>query len=334
MKGERILPDYSDNTRGNLRSISVLVAGRVALCAAVCRILDRCPDIEVVGSAEDAVDAVSNVILLEPDLVLLDVRLLLSDEDYITRELKARAAGCKVVVCGEDESDSHKLTRLSGYDGYVTLASRQFLAEAVRAAIKGGMWLDPQLSREYVSRRPPEIELPRLDLPGGKSQKVMKRLDSLFADSMKVARPSDSYDGFGSSLGAERPEEIAAIERKISSAAMSAGLFTTRDDVPVGKPHVRRRRHYNLPGHVTAFLLVTAAACALLFFLFGTGSPDSQGGVQAPAADSDVTVIRYHGTTYIPYPVYYPQNGGGGGSPGVGPVPGAAAPAPPAAPGP
>ena len=85
--------------------------------------LDRCDGFEVVGEAEDGVDAVEQATRLQPDLVLLDVAMPRMDGLEALPLIRQAVPGVRVVV-------------LSGFNEE-TMAENALAAGAERYVVKG-----------------------------------------------------------------------------------------------------------------------------------------------------------------------------------------------------
>jgi DNA-binding NarL/FixJ family response regulator len=84
---------------------------------------------EVVGQAGDGKSAVEKVLLLCPDLVLLDINMPVMDGIEALKAIKTAFPGIKVVMLTVSEEDSHLLAAIrAGADGYLLkhLNSQEF----------------------------------------------------------------------------------------------------------------------------------------------------------------------------------------------------------------
>lgn len=100
-------------------------------------------DIEVVGTAVDGEDAVRKERELDPDLVLLDVRMPGTDGVEAARQICARRKDVKIIMLTTfDDSDLIEQALAAGATGYIlkdTPPDR--LAEAIRTVHTGDMLL-------------------------------------------------------------------------------------------------------------------------------------------------------------------------------------------------
>jgi two-component system, NarL family, nitrate/nitrite response regulator NarL len=93
--------------------------------------LAACPDIEVVGEAEDGVQAVAKAAELLPDLILMDIQMPIMDGVEATRRIKAAHPYLKIVMLTAIEEDRNLFDAIkAGAHGYLlkSMAPDEFLA--------------------------------------------------------------------------------------------------------------------------------------------------------------------------------------------------------------
>ncbi|WP_103936975.1 response regulator [Thermomonospora echinospora] len=119
------------------------------------------PGLEVVGEAGGAAEAVAAVGLHEPDVVLMDLRMPGGDGVEATARVLARRPATRVVVLTTYETDADILRAVeAGAAGYLLKdATRQDLAQAVRAAARGETVLAPSVAAKLVSRMRAPVDL-------------------------------------------------------------------------------------------------------------------------------------------------------------------------------
>lgn len=112
------------------------------------------PDIEVVGEAADGREAVDLCSRLQPDLVLMDVRMPNMDGLASTREVKRRYPKTSVLMVTAHDDPDYLLEALkAGAAGYVLKdATQDEIIAAVRQVREGESPLDPQLATRLLKR--------------------------------------------------------------------------------------------------------------------------------------------------------------------------------------
>ncbi|MBC6462515.1 response regulator [Actinomadura sp. HBU206391] len=109
---------------------------------------------EVVGEASDGVEGVALAARLDPDVVLMDLRMSGGGGVDAIAELTRRGLRCKVLVLTTYDTDSDTLPAIeAGATGYLLKdAPRDELFTAVRAAAEGRTVLSPAVASRLVSR--------------------------------------------------------------------------------------------------------------------------------------------------------------------------------------
>ncbi|GAA1290715.1 DNA-binding response regulator [Planotetraspora silvatica] len=112
------------------------------------------PDFEVLGEASDGAEAVALAAMLDPDVVLMDLRMPGGGGVDAIAELTRRGLRCEVLVLTTYDTDSDTLPAIeAGATGYLLKdAPRDELFTAVRAAAEGKTVLSPAIASRLVSR--------------------------------------------------------------------------------------------------------------------------------------------------------------------------------------
>ena len=151
-------------------SIRVLLADDQALVRSGFRlILEARDDLEVVGEAEDGAEAVELARRLDPDVILMDVRMPKLDGVEATRRLTAAGVRARVVILTTFDLDEyvHEAIR-AGASGFLLKDVRPAqLVDAVRVVAAGEALLAPTVTRRLLDRfaraLPDEKPLPSLE---------------------------------------------------------------------------------------------------------------------------------------------------------------------------
>jgi DNA-binding NarL/FixJ family response regulator len=150
-------------------SVRVLIVDDQALVRTGFRmILEAEPDIDVVGEAGDGADAVAQARRLQPDVVLMDVRMPELDGIEATRRLLANgsAGEAKVVMLTTFDMDEYVYDALrAGASGFLLKdVPPEQLVDGIRAVANGDALLAPSITRrlieEFVRSGPTRTEPP------------------------------------------------------------------------------------------------------------------------------------------------------------------------------
>jgi EAL domain-containing protein (putative c-di-GMP-specific phosphodiesterase class I)/CheY-like chemotaxis protein len=141
--------------------IRVVVADDdVGVRDAVADIVEAQPTLEVVGTAADGREAVDHAVRLQPDVVLMDVRMPGVDGPRATREIRAQGLPCRVIALSAYEDRASLLSMLhAGAVGYLVKGcSVSEIVDAVERAMKGLSTLSGEVSAELVSEIATRLE--------------------------------------------------------------------------------------------------------------------------------------------------------------------------------
>ena len=123
-------------------------------------ILSEEPGIEIVGEASDGAEAIRICEQRRPDVVLMDVRMPVTDGIAATREVTALESGPRVLVLTTFDLDEVVYDALhAGASGFLLKdAPEERLVTAIRVVADGGSLFAPSVTRrlieEFASRRP------------------------------------------------------------------------------------------------------------------------------------------------------------------------------------
>lgn len=162
---------------------TVLIADDQALVRDGLRlILDVEQGIEVVGEAVDGRDAVAEVRALQPEVVLMDVRMPVLDGLAATREIVRLALSTRVLMLTTYDEDAYLYEAIrAGASGFLLKDSRRDqLVGAIRTVAAGDAVLHPQLTRRLLDtfgRGPVPPGVPtRLDRLSNREVEVLEQV--------------------------------------------------------------------------------------------------------------------------------------------------------------
>ncbi len=116
--------------------------------------LESSGEVVVIGEAEDGVTALAGLQRLEPDVVLLDVKMPNMDGLATLRELQAAKPGLPVLILSMYDDPAYvEEAILSGASGYLLkTVSREELVRAIKAAHEGQGYLQAEITRPVLAR--------------------------------------------------------------------------------------------------------------------------------------------------------------------------------------
>lgn len=165
---------------------------------------DSSPGFAVVGEADNGEDAVAAVLRLDPDVVLMDLRMPGQGGVAAIAELTRIGARAEVLVLTTYDTDSDTVPAIeAGATGYLLKdAPREELFAAVRAAADGRTVLSPAVASRLVSH-------------------------------VRAPRPTG-----GELLSAREREVVALVARGMSNEEIAAELFISKATVKTHLTHL------------------------------------------------------------------------------------------------
>jgi len=104
---------------------------------------------ELLGQAEDGVQAIDLALRLKPDVILMDIGLPKIDGIEATRKIKGSGLDASILMLTSRESEEDVYAALSaGADGYIMKGSNlETLTSAIKSVNAKAGWLDPMIAR-------------------------------------------------------------------------------------------------------------------------------------------------------------------------------------------
>ena len=135
--------------------IRVLICDdQVIVCEGLQAILSTARDIEVVGIANDGAQAVDVIPEMQPDIVLMDLKMPVMNGVQATRLIQERYPAVRVLVLTTYDADEWVFDAIrGGAAGYLLKdAPRERLLEAIRDTVEGKTHVDPAVAGKLFAQ--------------------------------------------------------------------------------------------------------------------------------------------------------------------------------------
>jgi DNA-binding NarL/FixJ family response regulator len=144
-------------------------------------LLELEPDMEIAGEAEDGLEALELYASLQPQVVLMDIRMPKLDGVEATRRLLQRWPEARVMILTTFDDDALVFEGLrAGALGYLLKdVSGAELADAIRKVAEGGALIEPSIARKVLaefSRLAEPARSPAEQLPEPLSERELEVL--------------------------------------------------------------------------------------------------------------------------------------------------------------
>lgn len=136
-------------------SVRVLICDdQTIVCEGLRAILKSEQAIEVVGMANNGAQALEQIEHLQPDLVLMDLKMPVMNGIKATRESKSRFPNVKILVLTTYDHDEWVFDAIrSGADGYLLKdMPREHLIEAIMGTVHGDTHVSPAIAGKLFNR--------------------------------------------------------------------------------------------------------------------------------------------------------------------------------------
>jgi DNA-binding NarL/FixJ family response regulator len=142
------------------------------------RLLEDCPDIEVVGEAREGQEAIRLAQELQPTIVLMDLSLPGMDGIEATKRILAAGIKTRILMLTMHANEEYALRVLqAGAQGFVVKEDpSQELVTAIHAVASNGTYVSPAISQRLPTRLTQEQEHPNaLATLSDRELQVLKR---------------------------------------------------------------------------------------------------------------------------------------------------------------
>jgi two-component system, NarL family, response regulator NreC len=119
-------------------------------------LLSQEADLEIVGEAADGEEAIRQAIRTRPDIVLMDITLPGINGLQATKEIVTRLPGVRVLMLTVHTDNGLAREALNfGASGYILKqAVESELINAIHAVGRGGLYIDPSITRRLLQSHP------------------------------------------------------------------------------------------------------------------------------------------------------------------------------------
>ncbi len=147
-------------------------------------IIGAIPGVEIVGEADDGRKAMAQFRALQPDLMVLDLRMPEADGIEVVRTLLAERSDARILIVTTYDTDEDIYNSLkAGAKGYLLKDSpRELIIEAVQEVLAGRTYTPARIATKLVSRlgTPPlsvrELDVLRLVAQGRANKEIAAAL--------------------------------------------------------------------------------------------------------------------------------------------------------------
>jgi DNA-binding NarL/FixJ family response regulator len=160
----------------------LLVEDHIVVRQGIKALLSDESDLEIVGEAGNGREALPLVASLQPDVVLMDISMPGLNGIEATWQIRQRHPEVKIVILSMHANEEYVFQVLrAGASGYVLKQSDSSeVLTAIRAALSGGSFLSPPISRavinDYVHRAEVRGQNSDLDLLTSREREVLQLL--------------------------------------------------------------------------------------------------------------------------------------------------------------
>jgi len=142
-------------------------------------VLGHQPTLQVVGEASDGMEAIEKTVSLDPDVVLMELKLPRVDGLTVLRSIQARAGRSKVILFSSSENKEEFVEAMKlGCSGILSKDSSITLIEkSIQKVFAGEIWLDSNTTAAVIRQFASPTDFPAAHGPGnGKTTRERAQL--------------------------------------------------------------------------------------------------------------------------------------------------------------
>ncbi|MDM4762070.1 response regulator transcription factor [Galbitalea sp. SE-J8] len=188
----------------------------------ISELLDATPDLEVVGEASTAAQAVSRIVATAPDVALLDVRLPDGSGIDVCREVRSRLTDVRcLMLTAYDDEEAMSSAIVAGAAGYVLKDIRgETLLDSIRRVAAGASLMNPVLTRRLVERMRADVPADaRLGALSAREHQILELVargltNRQIGEELRIAEKTvkNYVSSILAKLGLERRTQAAAVQ--------------------------------------------------------------------------------------------------------------------------
>ena len=156
----------------------LIVDGHPIVLEGLRTVLARQTEIDIVGEASDGVEAIEKTVTLDPDVVLMELKLPRVDGLTVLRSIQARAPRSKVILFSSSENKEEFVEAMKlGCLGILSKdAPTTLIEKSVNKVNAGEIWLDSNTTAAVIRQFASPTEFPAIHGGNGKSSRERAQL--------------------------------------------------------------------------------------------------------------------------------------------------------------
>jgi DNA-binding NarL/FixJ family response regulator len=163
----------------SLAPIRVLIAdGHPIVLEGLRSALAHQPGVQVVGEAADGMEAIEKAVNLDPDVVLMELKLPRVDGLTVLRSIQTRASRSKVILFSSSESKEEFVEAMKlGCSGILSKdAAVSLIEKSITKVHAGEIWLDSNTTAAVIRQFASPADFPAVHAGNGKSSRERAQL--------------------------------------------------------------------------------------------------------------------------------------------------------------